>query len=473
MLKDSVAGELIASEIEIRSGRGEDFADAIAKQREARRRLFALADTHGVALGSTGTHPLSDYRDQRIIDTPHYRRLDNDLRYVAWRNNTWALQVHVGVQGADRAIRVCDRLRPILPLVLAVSANSPYLDGRDSGLHSARTQAFTRNFPRCGIPDAFGSWATWAEYVDLLVRTNSIVEFTQIWWSVRPHHAFGTIEVRICDAQMTAGESDALAELLVACVARAAREVDAGEAPPTVPGRLIEENVWRALRYGLDGRPARPRGPDGRGVPGAGGPRPAAGLDRGRRRAPRAQRRPAPAPADRGGRDARRGLRGVSPRDPHDLLRAGADPMSERELTEEQLAALEAEMDRLSVDDVLLQTIVTLLNLGARKAGLAAPPGQQDIARDLPQVRMAIEGVRALMPLVEPAHAAELAPVRDALSRLQMVYAQLAGGAPGQGPPPPPGVAQPGPPPPPPEAEQEPGGPGPAQRSGRLWVPGQ
>jgi carboxylate-amine ligase len=253
VLKDSVAGELIASEIEIRSGRGEDFADAIAKQREARRRLFALADTHGVALGSTGTHPLSDYRDQRIIDTPHYRRLDNDLRYVAWRNNTWALQVHVGVQGADRAIRVCDRLRPILPLVLAVSANSPYLDGRDSGLHSARTQAFTRNFPRCGIPDAFGSWAAWAEYVDLLVRTNSIVEFTQLWWSVRPHHAFGTIEVRICDAQMTAGESDALAELLVACVARATREVDAGEAPPTVPGRLIEENVWRALRYGLDG----------------------------------------------------------------------------------------------------------------------------------------------------------------------------------------------------------------------------
>jgi glutamate---cysteine ligase / carboxylate-amine ligase len=253
VLKDSVAGELIASEIEIRSGRGEDFADAIAKQREARRRLFALADTHGVALGSTGTHPLSDYRDQRIIDTPHYRRLDNDLRYVAWRNNTWALQVHVGVQGADRAIRVCDRLRPILPLVLAVSANSPYLDGRDSGLHSARTQAFTRNFPRCGIPDAFGSWAAWAEYVDLLVRTNSIVEFTQMWWSVRPHHAFGTIEVRICDAQMTAGESDALAELLVACVARAAREVDAGEVPSTVPGRMIEENVWRALRYGLDG----------------------------------------------------------------------------------------------------------------------------------------------------------------------------------------------------------------------------
>ncbi len=99
---------------------------------------------------------------------------------------------------------MCDRLRPVLPLLLAVSANSPFVDGRDSGLHSARTQIFTKSFPRCGIPDAFGSWRAWSDYVELLVRTGSIVEFTQLWWSVRPHHAFGTVEVRICDAQMTA-----------------------------------------------------------------------------------------------------------------------------------------------------------------------------------------------------------------------------------------------------------------------------
>jgi carboxylate-amine ligase len=231
VLADAVAGELIASEVEIRSGRGEDLADAQAKQREARRRLFALAEEHGVALGATGTHPLSDYRDQRIIDTPHYHRVQEGLQYVAWRNNTFALQVHVGVQGADRAIRVCDRLRPVLPTLLAVSANSPYVDGRDSGLHSARTQTFTKSFPRCGIPDAFGSWAAWAEYVDLLARTGSIVEFTQLWWSVRPHHAFGTVEVRICDAQMTAPEADALAELIVACVAQAAPRGRAGVRP--------------------------------------------------------------------------------------------------------------------------------------------------------------------------------------------------------------------------------------------------
>jgi carboxylate-amine ligase len=254
VLTESIAGELISSEIEIRSGRGEDVADARAKQQEARRRLFALAESHDVRLGTTGTHPLSDYREQHIIDTEHYHRVEDGLKYVAWRNNTFSVHVHVGVRGADRAVRVCDRLRPVLPLLLALSANSPYIDGRDSGLHSGRSQTFTKSFPRCGVPDAFGSWAAWSEYVELLVRTGSIVEFTQLWWSVRPHHAFGTVEVRICDAQTTAVEADALAELIVACVRRAAAEVDAGETPPDLPLRLIEENMWRAIRHGLDGR---------------------------------------------------------------------------------------------------------------------------------------------------------------------------------------------------------------------------
>jgi glutamate---cysteine ligase / carboxylate-amine ligase len=254
VLSTAISGELISSEIEIRSGRGEDVQDALRLQREARRRLFALADKHGVGLASTGTHPLSDYRDQHIIDTEHYHRVRDGLQYVAHRNNTFALQVHVGVQGGDRAIKACDRLRPVLPLLLAISANSPFVDGRDSGLHSARTQTFTKSFPRCGVPDPFGSWANWQDYVELLVRTNSIVEFTQLWWSVRAHHAFGTIEVRICDAQTTAQEADALVELIVACVAQALREIDAGEVPPDVPGRLIEENMWRALRFGQDGK---------------------------------------------------------------------------------------------------------------------------------------------------------------------------------------------------------------------------
>src|SRR5690348_16904137 len=254
VLAVAVSGELISSEIEIRSGRGEDVQHALSLQREARRRLFALAAKHGAGLASTGTHPLSDYRQQHIIDTDHYHRVEDGLKYVAWRNNTFALQVHVGVRGADRAIRACDRLRPVLPLLLAISANSPFIDGRDSGLHSGRSQLFTKSFPRCGVPDVFGGWDAWRDYVDLLLRTGSIVEFTQLWWSVRAHHSFGTIEVRICDAQTTGPEADGLAELIVACVAQALREIDAGETPPDIPGRLIEENMWRAIRHGQDGR---------------------------------------------------------------------------------------------------------------------------------------------------------------------------------------------------------------------------
>ena len=136
VLAESIAGELISCEIEIRSGRGEDVDDARARQADRRRRLFTLAAAHGVALGSTGTHPLSDYREQHIIDTEHYRRVEDGLQYVAWRNNTFSLHVHVGVRGADRAVRVCDRLRPVLPMLLAISANSPYVDGMDSGLHT-------------------------------------------------------------------------------------------------------------------------------------------------------------------------------------------------------------------------------------------------------------------------------------------------------------------------------------------------
>ena len=253
ILADAIAGELISSEIEIRSGRGETYADALARQRDARRRLFALAAAHNVLLGATGTHPWADYREQRIIDTEHYHRVEDGLRYVAWRNNTFSVHAHVGIQGADRAVKVCDRLRPVLPLLLAISANSPFLDGRDAGLHSMRSQIFTKSFPRCGVPDALGGWDSFAEYIDFLIRTRSIIEYTQVWWSIRPHLTFGTIEVRICDTQSTAAEAEALSALIVACVAQAARDHDEGRPHTDLPGRLIEENMWRAIRYGLDG----------------------------------------------------------------------------------------------------------------------------------------------------------------------------------------------------------------------------
>jgi carboxylate-amine ligase len=253
VLRDRVAGELISSEIEIRSAKGDDFADALASQREARGRLFALAAERGIKLGTTGTHPWSPWQEQRIIDTEHYRRLQRDLGYVARRNNTWSIHVHVGVRGADRAMAVCDRLRPVLPELLAVSANSPFLDGHDSGLHSARTQIFTKSFPRCGIPEDWGSWAAYASFVEFLHRTASVVEATQLWWSVRPHHSYGTVEVRICDAQTSASEATAIAGLAVATVAQAALDYDEGIRIDSPAPRLVEENFWRAIRYGLEG----------------------------------------------------------------------------------------------------------------------------------------------------------------------------------------------------------------------------
>jgi carboxylate-amine ligase len=254
VLREHITGELISSEIEIISGVGADLGDALARQRERRRALFALVSAQGAELGATGTHPWADYREQPVIDTEHYHRVEEGLKYVAWRNNTFSLHVHVGVHDIDRAVRVCDRMRPLLPLLLAVSANSPFLDGRLAGLHSARTQTFTRSFPRCGVPYAFGGWPVYRDYIDLLIRTNSIIEFTQVWWSVRPHFSYGTVEVRVCDVQATAAESDALAGLTVACVAQAMLELDAGEPVDALPGYLIEENMWRAIRYGLDGR---------------------------------------------------------------------------------------------------------------------------------------------------------------------------------------------------------------------------
>jgi carboxylate-amine ligase len=252
-LRAQITGELISSELEIISGRGSDLAHALALQASHRGRLVAHAERHCTALASIGTHPWADYREQPNIDTEHYRRVVDGLGYVARRNNTFSLHVHVGVQGADRAVQVSDRLRPVLPLLLALSASSPLLEGQDTRLQSARTLTFTRTFPRCGVPDAFGDWATYRAYLEMLCDTGSIVEATQVWWSIRPHLKNGTVEVRICDAQPDAARGDALAALIVACVAQASADIDEGVPFIDPAPRLVEENIWRAIRHGLDG----------------------------------------------------------------------------------------------------------------------------------------------------------------------------------------------------------------------------
>ncbi len=253
-LAEHVAGELISSEIEVITGRCDGFAAVADKLLLRRLALCDLADGLGVALGATGTHPFSSWKDQRIIDTPHYRLVEDRLKYVAWRNNTWSAHVHVGVRGKDRAIALCDALRAYLPHLLALSANSPFIEGVWTQLHSARSQTFVRMFPRCGIPDVFGTWDEHRRYYELMLDTECVQDFTQIWWSIRPHHRFGTVELRICDVQTEAWQALAVNALAFGLVAALARRYDEGRPLLVLPGRYIEENLWRAIRFGLDGK---------------------------------------------------------------------------------------------------------------------------------------------------------------------------------------------------------------------------
>jgi carboxylate-amine ligase len=254
VLRERLAGELIASEVEYRTSRHETFASAARDLVEGRLATIALAERLGLVIGVSGVHPFSTWEDQRIIDTPHYRLVEEGLGYVAWTNNTWSIHLHCGVRGADRAIAVSTGLRSVLPELLALSANSAVFRGRATRLHSTRTQVFTKSFPRCGVPDPFRDWEEYAAFIDLLERTGSIIESTQIWWSVRPHHTFGTLELRICDGQTEMADALAVAALVKACIAAFCRDYDAGRPLPAHPGRLIEENMWRAIRHGLEGR---------------------------------------------------------------------------------------------------------------------------------------------------------------------------------------------------------------------------
>ena len=252
-LEEHLVGELIASEVEVRTGKQVSFADVPGAIAERRAQLQSLVEPMGLLLGATGTHPWADWKEQRIIDTPHYRRNDELLRYVVWRNNTFGLHVHVAINGPDRAIAVMAGMRNFLPELLALSASSPFVEGVNSGLHSARTQIFTRFFPRCGVPDAFASWAEYEGFIRFLYETGSITEHTQLWWSVRPHLAFPTVEIRICDGQPEVAEAQALAAFAAALTARVARAYDDGEPVVPLPHRYIEENFWRAIRWGLPG----------------------------------------------------------------------------------------------------------------------------------------------------------------------------------------------------------------------------
>ena len=252
-LGEHTAGELISSEIEVKTGRCETFPEAARALIERRRALLDEADAIGVALAACGTHPWSPWWEQEIIDTPHYRIVEGTLRYVAWRNNTFGIHIHVGVHGADRAMAFNNAMRSVLPDLLALSASSPWYEGRYTHLHSTRTQLFTRMFPRCGIPEPFDGWADYDRFVRWLVETRSIKEHTEIWWCVRPHQSYGTVELRNADALADVRESLAVMAYAYALSARRLRAIDEGEPFVELRGRHLEENMWRAIRWGMSG----------------------------------------------------------------------------------------------------------------------------------------------------------------------------------------------------------------------------
>ncbi|RJQ42857.1 MAG: YbdK family carboxylate-amine ligase [Gaiellales bacterium] len=251
-LGSSIRGELIASEVEICTDKCASIAEAAKDLRDKRRGLFRTAAELGVTLGATGTHPFADWKDQRIINTPHYQRVEELLRYCAWHNTTFGMHVHIGIRGRERIIAIFDAIRSYLPIFLALSANSPFAEGVYTYLHSTRSQLFTKFFPRCGIPGPIGSWDEYTDYMSTLFSTGSVTEPTQVWWSVRPHPYFGTLEIRICDCQSNVEDTLAVSALILAVTAMLAGEYDDGRELPVANTMQVEENFWNAIRFGLD-----------------------------------------------------------------------------------------------------------------------------------------------------------------------------------------------------------------------------
>jgi glutamate---cysteine ligase / carboxylate-amine ligase len=227
--------------------------EAIADLRDLRGQLRDAAGERNAVIASAGTHPFSRYEHQEVTDEPRYVDLIESMRWIAERELIFGLHVHVGLDSPDKAIACANGLRTYLPELLALSANSPFWQGRATGLASTRVKVF-EPFPRAGLPPAFASYEEFELLVDRGIKTNSFEDYTYIWWDLRPHPRLGTIEVRICDAQTRIDSVAAITALTQALVATMAADYDRGEPPATEPITLIAENKWRAARDGLDAK---------------------------------------------------------------------------------------------------------------------------------------------------------------------------------------------------------------------------
>ena len=252
-LHEAVKPEMHQSVIEVGTRVCKDVKEARENIRALRREMITLAGQSDMLLAAGSTHPFSDWKLQEIYPDERYRRVVEDMQLIARANLVFGLHVHIGIEDRNTAIHIMNSMRYFLPHILALSSNSPFWMGMNTGFKSYRVKVFER-FPRTGIPDTFANWSEYENFVDLLVRTNCIDNGKKIWWDIRPHPFFNTLEVRVCDIPMRLDETMALAALIQATVAMLYK-LHASNKSYRIYGRaLISENKFRASRYGLDGK---------------------------------------------------------------------------------------------------------------------------------------------------------------------------------------------------------------------------
>jgi glutamate---cysteine ligase / carboxylate-amine ligase len=246
-----VKAELLQSVVEVATNVAGSVAEAVEDLARLRTRLRDVAAESDSLIASSGTHPFSRYEHQDVTDRPRYQELIEAMRWVAERELIFGLHVHVGLDSPDKAIACAGAARTFLPELLALSVNSPFWQGRATGLASTRTKVFDA-FPRSGLPPAFSSYEEFELLVERAVKTNCFDDYTYIWWDLRPHPQLGTIEFRVCDAQTRMESVAAAVALAQSLVATLAEAWERGEQLPVEPITLVAENKWRAARYGLE-----------------------------------------------------------------------------------------------------------------------------------------------------------------------------------------------------------------------------
>jgi carboxylate-amine ligase len=248
-----VKPELMESVCEIATTPTANAAEAGAQLRALRRQVQQVAAQRGLAIGSAGTHPFAMWENQRIVARPRYRDLVSGLQFVARQEIIFGIHVHVGIDDPDKAIHVTNGMRVHLPLLLSLSANSPFWRGDSTGLDSTRTPIF-RTFPRVGIPPRYDNFEDWRKRIEFMVRAKAIGDYTYLWYDVRPHPNFGTVEIRVMDSQTRVEHTLALAALVQAMVKELAEHYEAGKRLSRYPYEMLDENKWLAARHGLDGQ---------------------------------------------------------------------------------------------------------------------------------------------------------------------------------------------------------------------------